>query len=74
LDNYPKQPSVFFFKLLLLTGESKNEWTVERDTGKIWFRERSLDQTLFSDGEKKREHLPLSSEAIEILQELKNLN
>jgi hypothetical protein len=25
LDNYPKQPSVFFFKLLLLTGESKNE-------------------------------------------------
>jgi integrase len=34
----------------------------------LWIKPSSLTE------KKKREHLPLSSEAIEILQELKNLN
>ncbi|MBS0186402.1 MAG: tyrosine-type recombinase/integrase, partial [Proteobacteria bacterium] len=72
LDDY-KRPSSFFFKLLLLTGARKNEllkatWNhFDLEQG-VWTKPSSLTK------QKKREYLPLSQEAIQVLQELKNLN
>ncbi|MBS0186005.1 MAG: tyrosine-type recombinase/integrase [Proteobacteria bacterium] len=72
LDDY-KRPSSFFFKLLLLTGARKNEllkatWShFDLEQG-VWTKPSSLTK------QKKREYLPLSQEALQVLEELKNLN
>lgn len=73
LESYKTQPSAFFFKLLLLTGARKNEllqatWNhFDLEKG-VWTKPSSLTK------QKKREHLPLSQEAIQVLYDLKSLN
>jgi integrase len=72
LEAYNNQPSAFFFKILLLTGARKNEllqatWShFDLEKG-VWTKPSSLTK------QKKREHLPLSIEAIQVLQQLKKL-
>lgn len=73
LESYQNQPSAFFFKLLLLTGARKNEllkatWDHFDFEKGVWTKPSSLTK------QKKREHLPLSEEALQVLQELKKLN
>lgn len=73
LDRYPTHQTALFFKLLLLTGARKSEllkatWDqFDLETG-IWTKPSHLTK------QKRREYLPLSPEAREILQQLQNLN
>ncbi len=73
LDQYPTNLSSFVFKLLLLTGARKGEllqatWhQFDLEQG-VWTKPSHLTK------QKKKEHLPLSDKALEVLQELKILN
>jgi integrase len=73
LDRYPKNISAYIFKFLLLTGARKGEalgatWDqFDLDKG-VWTKPSHLTK------QKKREHLPLSEKALDILRSLKNIN
>lgn len=72
LDGYPQRPAAFLVKLLLLTGARKNEllqatWDHFDLEAGVWTKPSLLTK------QKRREHLPLSEEALHVLQELKKL-
>jgi integrase len=73
LERYPTHPQAFAIKILLLTGARKNEvlqstWDqFDFDQG-VWTKSSHLTK------QKKREHLPLSEQTIQILFNLKTLN
>lgn len=73
LERYPRHITSYFFKVLLLTGARKGEllgstwdqFDIERG---VWTKASHLTK------QKKKEHLPLSEKAIEVLQRLKEIN
>ena len=72
LERYPEKTIAFIFKLLLLTGARKGEalnatWDQFDLENGVWTKPSHLTK------QKKKERLPLSSEAVEILCELKKL-
>jgi integrase len=73
LDRYPKHLTAYVFKLLLLTGARKGEvlqatWDqFDLDVG-VWTKPSHLTK------QKKKEHLPLSEKALEVLLAVKQLN
>lgn len=73
LENYPYHPATFVLKILLLTGARKSEvlqasWNQFDLERAVWTKPSHLTK------QKKREHLPLSEEVLEILYQLKRLN
>lgn len=73
LNQYPFKLASFAIKLLLLTGARRGEvlnatWEQFDFKQGVWTKPSHLTK------QKKQEHLPLSEEAIALLQELKNLN
>ena len=73
LDNHPTQLTSYLFKLLLLTGARKGEmmqatWDHFDLKKGVWTKPSHLTK------QNKREHLPLSEKALEVLQTLKTLN
>jgi integrase len=70
LDQYPGHPTAYVFKFLLLTGARKGEvlnatWDqFDLDKG-VWTKASHLTK------QKKKEHLPLSVKALELLNEIK---
>jgi integrase len=73
LDQYPMHLTAYVFKFLLLTGARKGEalnatWDqFDLDKG-VWTKPSHMTK------QKKKEHLPLSEKAIDLLQTLKKLN
>ncbi len=72
LDTYPSYLTAYVFKLLLLTGARKSEMTQatwdQFDLKKgVWTKPSHMTK------QKKKEHLPLSEKALEVLQILKDL-
>lgn len=73
LDGYPKQITAYVFKFLLLTGARKGEalgaaWDQFDLEKGVWTKPSHLTK------QKKKEHLPLSEKAIEVLQIVKNIS
>ncbi|MBP6952376.1 MAG: tyrosine-type recombinase/integrase [Alphaproteobacteria bacterium] len=73
LDRYPSRLIAYIFKFLLLTGARKGEvlqatWDQFDLEKGVWTKPSHLTK------QKKKEHLPLSEKAINILQILKQLN
>ncbi len=73
LDKYSHHATSFVFKMLLLTGSRKGEvlnatWGQFDLVKGVWTKPAHLTK------QKKTEHLPLSSNALEMLQELKELH
>jgi len=71
LDEYPNQSAAFIFKLLILTGARKGEilhatWDQFDLKKGVWTKPSHLTK------QKKKEHLPLSIEALEILETMKS--
>jgi len=72
LERYPTHLSALFFKLLLLTGARKGEvlsatWDQFELQKGVWIKPAHLTK------QKRKEYLPLSEEALECLDFLKNL-
>jgi integrase len=73
LDKYPKHLTAYIFKLLLLTGARKGEamqatWDqLDLEKG-VWIKPSHMTK------QKKTEYLPLSSKALDVLQEIKKLS
>jgi len=73
LNRYPTNITAYVFKLLLLTGARKGEalnatWDqFDLDRG-VWTKPAHLTK------QKKQEHLPLSTESVSVLHELKKFN
>jgi len=73
LDRYPTHFTAFVFKLLLLTGSRKGEllnatWDQFDLKKGIWTKPSHLTK------QKRKEHLPLSEQAIDVLLQLKSLH
>lgn len=73
LEQYPQYPTAYVFKLLLLTSARKGEvlnatWDQFDLKAGLWIKPSHLTK------QKKREHLPLSIKALEVLEDLKSLN
>lgn len=73
LDRYPSHKMAYIFKLLLLTGARKGEvlnatWDQFDFEKGIWTKPSHLTK------QKKKEYLPLSEKALEVLQTLQRLN
>lgn len=73
LDRYPAQFTAYVFKLLLLTGARKGEalnatWDQFDLKKGIWTKPAHLTK------QKRKEHLPLSEQAVSVLFQLKSLN
>lgn len=73
LDRYPTHFTAFVFKLLLLTGARKGEllnatWDQFDLKKGIWTKPSHLTK------QKKKEHLPLSEQAVDLLLQLKSLH
>jgi len=73
LDRYPKHRTSYVFKLLILTGARKGEviqstWDQFDLEKGVWTKPSHMTK------QKRKEHLPLSTEAIEVLHTLKELN
>ena len=73
LERYPNHSAAFALKILLLTGARKSEvlqatWDQFDLQKGIWTKPSHLTK------QKKKEHLPLSKQSLELLQELKKLN
>lgn len=72
LNRHPEHKASYAFKLLILTGARKNEvfqatWDQFNLEEGVWIKPSHITK------QKKREHLPLSEKAIEVLQDLKKL-
>lgn len=73
LDCHPQNLTAYVFKFLLLTGARKGEvlnatWDQFDLAQGVWTKPSHLTK------QKKKEHLPLSEKALQVLQEIKNLN
>ena len=73
LDRYPKHLTSYVFKFLLLTGARKGEvlngtWDQFDLKQGIWTKPAHLTK------QKKKEHLPLSQKAVELLHTIRELN
>lgn len=73
LDKYPKHLTAYIFKFLLLTGARKSEamqatWDQFDLEKGIWTKPSHLTK------QKKKEYLPLSDQALSVLQEVKKLS
>jgi len=73
LDRYPKHRTSYVFKLLTLTGARKGE-VIKATWNQFDFEQGVWTKPSHMTKQKRKEHLPLSKEAIEVLHVLKELN